>query len=80
MFSSMTVLQIFADLPAGFIETLAGVFCLVIVGKFAHNETRLMTTAIAACLAFPHPATLFGVALLGVLFRAFDFVNIVRGD
>lgn len=76
----MSVLDVFADMPGGFLEALAGLFFLAIVGKFTHNESRLTMTAIAGTLAYPHPATLFAVGILAVVLRAFDFVNLVRGD
>lgn len=76
----MTVLEMFADMPLAFVEALAGVFFLVLVGKFTHNESRVTMTAIAASVVFPHAATLFAVGLLALVFRAFDFVNLARGD
>lgn len=77
---SMSVLEIYADMPLGFVEALAGLFFLVLVGKFTHAESRVTMTAIAGCLAFPHAATLFAVGLLALVLRGFDFVNVVRGD
>lgn len=77
---AMTTIEVFADMPGMFLETLAGLFFVVIVGKFTHNESRLVMTAIAGGCVYPHPATLFAVGLLALVFKAFDFVNLVRGD
>lgn len=77
---SMSVVELFGDMPLRFVETLAGIFFIVLVGKFAGNESRLLMTATAAAVVYPHPATLFAVGLLGVLFRAFDIFNEVRGN
>lgn len=72
----MTVLEVFGDVPVAAWEAWAGLFFVVLVGKFSRTESRLVMASIAGLIAYPHAATLFVVGMLGLLFAAFDFVNV----
>lgn len=69
-----TSIEVLNSLPEGFLESLAGVFFVALIGKFTRAELRLLLAAVAGCVAYPHPATLFGVGILGLILKGFDFV------
>lgn len=75
----MNTAYVFANLPSEFVEALAALVAVVIIGKVTRSESRLLMASVAGLLVFPYPAILWSVALLGVFLRALDFVNLPVG-
>lgn len=70
-----TTIEIFAILPPDFLEMLAGVLFCVLVGKFTKAETRVLMAAVAGVVVYPHAAALFGVGLMAIFYKVFDFFS-----
>lgn len=75
----MSTTYVFANMPPEFVEALAALIAVIVIGKVTRSESRVLMASVAGLLVFPYPAMLWSIALVAVFLRALDFVNLPLG-
>lgn len=74
----MGTIEILNSLPPDFVGVLASLLVVAVVGKVTGAELRLVLLAVVGVVLFPDPAVVYGVAILGLVLRVLDFLNLAR--